>query len=68
MPDANRQGPNVGGIEQISFEHVERLHMEVAPNPADRWHPTGGSGPGTHCRWSEADRRAAGDQLARRPG
>ncbi len=48
----NAQGPNIGGIEQIQFEHVERVHLDMgsaaapaakggAPKP-----PTGGPLPG----------------------
>ena len=49
--DGNQQGPNVGGIEQISCEHVERLHLDLgslaAPPPAGGPAPSlaGGAAP-----------------------
>ncbi len=33
-PVANQEGPNIGGIEQIQFEHVERLHMDMGSGSA----------------------------------
>ena len=31
---ANQEGPNIGGIEQIQFEHVERLHLDMGSGSA----------------------------------
>ena len=38
---ANQDGPNIGGIEQIQFEHVERLHLDMGSGSAAG--PAGGS-------------------------